>query len=292
MCIKAFHLPKDGNSWEEYQDAWAWGDGKEISTSSQTIVQSGYTEACIFGERTIKIALADGASDAFESRLWSLALVNAFVQMPLKMSYEIGEQSEEIQQWLEFPMQTWKNGIPWDKLPYYAIEKARRGAFSTFLGVNFRYPSNKKNIFNWHAIALGDSCFFQIRKDELIVKFPINRSEDFDNYPSLISNQHDYNLNSLKNLRIITGDCIPGDLFITATDALAAWFLEQLEIGNQPWHELMELNQEKFSELVTNLRQMKNIRNDDMTLMIVSIENDQKRKPIALDKNIKKKYRM
>lgn len=284
--IRALHLPKDGNSWEEYEDAWAWGGGATTMVSSRTSAQK---EARIFKERMAQVAVADGASDAFEGRLWALALVEAFIQLPLEMRHERREQAEEIKQWLELPIQTWKNGIPWDKLPWYAEEKARRGAFSTLLGVSFSYLSDINS--RWHAIAVGDSCLFQIRDEQVFVRFPINRAKDFGIYPPLISTQQEYNCCSLKNLCILKGECRPGDLFVLATDALAAWFLKQLEIDREPWQRLNELDWEKFVSLIENLRQKNEIRNDDVTLLLVWVEKEPKLTPTSVHKDIKVKYR-
>lgn len=289
--IRALHLPKAGNACEEYEDAWALGDGLATIVSSNTSSQNGYTEACIFKEKIVRLAIADGASEAFESGLWALALVEAFVQLPQKMKHESIEQCEEIKQWLESPIQIWKKGILWDKLPYYAQKKALRGAYSTLLGVTFSYPSDMNSTIRWHAIAVGDSCLFQIRDKKVLVRFPINRAEDFCISPPLIYTQQDYNGRSLKNLCIIKGECQPGDLFVLATDALAAWFLKQLEIGKQPWHRLNELDLEKFVILIESLRQEKEMSNDDVTLLLVWMEKEPKLTPTSVHNCKKAKYR-
>src|SRR5216683_2490624 len=101
--VQAFCLPKAGNSPDEYEDAFQ------------------------YNESARSLAIADGASDAFESRLWAQALVRAFVRQPPMLD------ANGILEWLKAPIKVWKEGIDWEKLPWYSAEKARRGAFSTFL---------------------------------------------------------------------------------------------------------------------------------------------------------------
>ena len=180
--------------------------------------------------------------------------------------------------WLASPTQVWNEGIHWDRLPWFAVEKARQGPISTLLGVTFAWPNpNRKRgtgaTVRWRAIAVGDSCLFQIRDDEVIVCFPVTRCADFGTTPPLLSTQLEYNRRSLNYLQHHDGACQLGDLFVLATDALAAWFLCRVETGEQPWRDLVGLNTEKFVELVERLRQERAMRNDDVTLLLGYLSN-------------------
>jgi hypothetical protein len=58
------------------------------------------------------------------------------------------------------------------------------------------------------------------------------------------------------------------------TDALAKWFLEQVEVCGQPWQDLDRLlqapvPQAAFEEWVTTLRDAGRLRNDDVTMMLI-----------------------
>ncbi|MCS7261021.1 MAG: serine/threonine-protein phosphatase [Anaerolineae bacterium] len=241
LRVQAFHLPKEGNRLEEYEDAWA-------------------CDAAVG-----RLAVADGASDAFESRLWARTLVQSFVREP--------PSPEELMRWLESRIAEWKAGIDWARLPWYAAEKARRGAFATLLGVAFgqslRDVTEKaSSCGHWWALAVGDACLFQVRDNEVIVRFPLQQAADFSTTPPLLSTQPDYNLRSLEALRVCMGECRPGDLFILATDALAAWFLGELEAGNHPWGRWKELTSQQFHWLVRTLRRRGKMRNDDVTLLL------------------------
>jgi len=241
LRVQTFSVPKQGYQPEEYEDAWA------------------YTATWL--------ALADGASDAFESRLWAQALVQAFIHQPPEL------RRAALLDWLAAPIQVWKEGIHWQQLPWYAEEKARRGAFATLLGVTFAWSTTggtgeTDTTAPWAAIAVGDVCLFQIRAQEAIVHFPVHRAADFGTTPPLLSSRLDYNRRSLEALRTCTGESWPGDLFVLATDALAAWFLYQVEAGERPWQCLIDLTEDTFATLVASLQHEGVIRNDDVTLVL------------------------
>lgn len=243
------YLPKEGKQWEECEDAWG------------------------FNEAAQRLALADGASAAFESRLWAPALVQAFVREPPS------PDAESILCWLKSPIRSWRNEIHWDRLNLYQAEKARRGAFSTLLGVSFDWPTSDLTeeggtSAQWRAVAVGDTCLFQVREGTVIVRFPVERAADFGNTPPLLSTRQDYNRHSLEELRICEGACQPGDLLVLATDALAKWFLQQVEEGEQPWSKWTKLTLGKLLKLVQYLRQERAIRNDDVALVLGWVEEE------------------
>jgi len=247
LHVRVFELPKEGNRREEYEDAWA------------------------YDEETCRLAVADGASDAFESRLWARALVRSFVREPPPLEDRV--RWEDMVRWLESSIEEWRARIDWERLPWYAEEKARRGAFSTLIGLTFAWPSSnaaQDAIFpgHWRALAIGDTCLFQVRGDAVIVRFPVEQAADFGTAPPLLSTRPDYNRRSLEALQTRSGECRPGDLFILATDALAAWFLEELEAGEQPWQRLEKLTPGRFTRMVEHLRWKGRMRNDDVTLML------------------------
>ncbi len=248
LKIKTFSLPKAGNKPEEYEDA------------------SGYTL-----KSTRRLVIADGASQGFESKKWAMSLVSSFIEK--NPAFEKGE----IEDWLKTPIEEWKGAINWEILPWYAEEKARRGAFSTLLGIDLGNNLNNR----WKAIAVGDSCLFQIRKDRVVASFPIESSKYFDSTPDLISTRKDYNSSSLDNLKTFAGDCKPNDLFILATDAFSAWFLSLLEAGQKPWKVFLELarvdaskkvERKIFHELVNYLRKRGRMQNDDVTVIMAEVK--------------------
>lgn len=244
LHTRALWLAKAGSRDEEYEDAWASDD-------------SG------------RLAVSDGASDAFESRLLARALVQAFVRQPPELT------PEALQPWLAPAIQSWSDGIRWEQLPWYAAEKARRGGFATLLGLiltpGMPSDSGMNASGSWMAMAIGDACMFHVREDMLRLAFPLESASAFDTTPPLISTRHDYNQHSLADFRTCCGEYLPGDLFLLATDALSAWFLAQVEMDKRPWLDLVAMTSEDFARWAGEMRDQGQMRNDDVTLLILQV---------------------
>ena len=245
LHFQAFSVQKAGYQADQYEDAWA------------------FDEACR------RVAIADGASDGFESRVWSRTLAQALLQHPPE------PDAASILSWLDAPIQDWESAIDWDTLPWYGMEKARRGAFATLLGVAFEVSvwENDPSLISlcWSAMALGDACLFQVREEALIECFPVVQAEDFGTAPPLLSTRPEYSSRSLEDLQVRKGRLGLNDVLLLATDALAAWFLGQAEEGNRPWEALAGLDAEAFAEFVDAQRRENAMRNDDVTLVVVQV---------------------
>ena len=223
--------------------------------------------------------MADGATDSAFTGRWARSLVRAFANS--SPAHPWGARGA-LEPWLEPLQGAWHEGIEWDCLPWYCLEKAREGAFSSLLGLAFvdggflcqpvtaeRLPTTG---LRWHALAVGDSCLFHVRDDTLLATFPLNCAAQFSNRPLLLSS------NAVKNRRVwekvwsTKGYGHPGDTFFLATDALAQWFLSQHEVGVKPWGTLGDLKAEAgFALCIGQLRQQRLIRNDDTTLLTVHL---------------------
>lgn len=247
--VKAFWLPKRGNTAEEYEDASA--------------------------HSTYRFAVADGATESSFAERWAQALVKSFINTPLD---HIRNDKIPLEEWLSPLQKEWHKSIPWDRLPWYAEEKARTGAFSAFLGVEITPAPSRFRIVDlfkrrkgtmWHAIAVGDCEFFHISDDSLAKAFPFEKSDQFNSRPMLLSSNPARNNPVWKNIQQAEGDLKTGDIFLLTTDAIGAWFLKEHEAGNKPWKKLLELKTENdFNEFVHQLRIKNSVRNDDSTLLV------------------------
>ena len=123
-----------------------------------------------------------------------------------------------------------KRGDDGKPLSWYDEMALQNGAASTLLEISFSLEENKIKD-NFSAFAIGDSCLFQIRNDELITKFPLNSSADFDNSPLLISSDPKRNEHLQEKIRIGKSEFVNGGQIILMTDALASWFLQEYEKG-------------------------------------------------------------
>jgi hypothetical protein len=263
---QGFWLPKAGNSDADYEDAFA-------------ITQSS-------------VAIADGATESSFARVWAEALVEGFtnehaVEAELEPTLEDSGgrwwTTRDLREYVAPLQRAWKAKVPWDRLAWFAEDKARSGAFATLLVFQFLRDSPRVGEeqelkchgaepgLRWQALAIGDSCLFQIRDDTIRVAFPLVLAEQFNSRPILLSSNAANNDRVWETVTICYGDCRAGDTFLFATDALACWIMTEAEAGDKPWHALCGLeSQAEFSALVTRLREHHSIRNDDVTLVRIS----------------------
>jgi len=251
MCtikVKVFYLQKDGYRPEQNDDAFSHD------------VPNG------------RLAIADGATTAYESGLWARIIVDTFVTNPPK------PDQDSLIPWLEPLVDQWKKKVFGEELPWYKLAKAQQGSSAALLGMQFTLPpenSVESPDFSipWQALAIGDACLFQIRVNKLIKAFPVEESTNFGITPSLLSTRLEgkYLSHTLNKLEIQQGECEIGDLFILATDAFAQWFLHSTEAGEKPWFKVKDLTESEFVALMNSLHQEKKIRNDDVTVLVVHI---------------------
>jgi hypothetical protein len=126
----------------------------------------------------------------------------------------------------------------------------------------------------WRALAVGDTCLFHIGQDRLHRAFPLGQSTQFDNRPHLLSSNPAANRLVDSRVRRARGRWMPGDTLICMTDALAHWFLLATERCELPWHAVKAVAemdcQQAFEEWIGVLRGKRLLRNDDVTLLMVT----------------------
>lgn len=247
---RAFRLPRQGHGLEECQDALACD-----------------------AERG-RFAIADGAAESPYSSLWAQLLVDEFVRQT--------ERLPSWASWLPSLQDRWaaacslrenRKRLGETSVPWYLEPGLFQGAFATFLGLVIEGNS-------WFALAVGDSCLFQVRQGELHRAFPVLRAVDFSNAPWLVGSRTSPIEVPHKNGLQQMGECQPGDRLWLMTDALAHWFLLQAESGGKPWLALEPLvgaaheealAQQAFAAWIEGLRAARQMRNDDVTLLAVSV---------------------
>src|SRR4051812_45209913 len=107
--IRAFWLPKVGNSPSEYEDAF-WPRKPFDANSTH-----------------IRLAVGDGATEASFSKLWARQLVRAYGNGVLT--------PDSISGGLAGLQTLWGRLVGREPLPWYAEEKLRDGAFSSLVGL-------------------------------------------------------------------------------------------------------------------------------------------------------------
>lgn len=228
-------LQKHGNEPEEYEDA-AYPNQSGESTD----------------EKTFRCAVADGATETSFSGWWADILVRGFINNePLSESRK-----------------KWQEKIPSTDMPWYVEEKAQAGAFAALVGVTLNEDKT------WAAEAAGDSCLMHIRDGKMLLSFPLDSAEAFNNRPSLTCSiaTGDSEIERVQ----ITGEWQPGDRFLLLTDAIARWALQD---GEPAISRLLSLeNKDALLALTTEQRALQDdegrprLHNDDVTVMKVEIK--------------------
>src|SRR5262245_6912776 len=246
-----FRLPKRGEKVEDYEDA------------ADADAARG------------RFAIADGAAGSSFSALWARMLVEEFVQ---------GSKSQPRPwaDWLPAVQKRWSVAVGHRQsnapTPWFLADRIQQGAFAAFLGLvldevsTWRGGKRKR----WRALAIGDSCLFQIRDGQVVKAVPVARSKDFGNTPWLVGSRALPAKTLSKQGVLYKGDWQSQDKLWLMTDALAQWFLQQSEGGRKPWKDMDALlwapdPKAAFKNWINELRDQKHIRNDDVTLLAVCL---------------------
>ncbi len=241
---------KAGMSWDEYEDA-SYSD----YPGNKPIIGK---------KKIVRFAIADGATESSFSNMWAGQLAKAYCQND--------KFDDSILQTLRIE---WQKEISSKPLPWFAAEKVRQGAYATFCGLTLIYKRGSHDFEGkWFAHAVGDCLLVHISDNQIINIFPILSSDHLTNYPPLISSIQQPNNNLLNLLQIKKGVWKRFDVFYLMTDALAHWFLQQIENGGKPWELLNRFKKNsivEFQTWVSQLREKNQMRNDDVTMLKIEL---------------------
>lgn len=278
--VSTFRVPKRGCTTAENEDAaWVGPDG----TRDGGLVL-----------KRLHIAVADGATESLLAGRWAARLTRAFgrprrglifAQPALAegfntLTHAFGCPRRGFYAAYEDAAREWNDivarycadrearGKP---IQWYEEPGLQKGAHATLLATQFRDGGRRV----WQAVAVGDSCVFQVRRERLLASFPATASADFSYSPDLLPSRIADRKTILRHLLRHTGEWQPADSFYVMTDALAAWFLKQLEAGGRPWEALRDLGLDRepgrFEEWVRARRDAGELRDDDTTLVSLDI---------------------
>jgi hypothetical protein len=235
LVCQVFSLPKRGHGSAENEDA------------------------CAHSAAHGRFAVADGATESSFAALWARLLVDEFVKPQTPADWA---------GWLPALQERWAAAVGAAPLPWYAETKVEQGAFATFLGVVIEQDW-------WRAVAVGDSCLFHLRDGSLRHAFPVQDPGGFGTTPWLIGSRGFSSAGMMEKELRLEDDWRPGDRLWLMTDALAQWFLEQLQTDRGWWRYLAQMLETpdpaaEFEALVTWQRDGHAMRNDDVTWLTVS----------------------
>jgi hypothetical protein len=222
-------------------------------------------DACSANSLFGRFAVADGASESAYAGSWATWLVEHFVK----------ESTGPVESWLEtLPgiQAGWMAGFEGRELPWYSEAKLQHGAFATFLGLIV--TDDVSDAATWEAIAIGDSCLFHTRGEQLLSVFPVTQADQFTNSPRLLGSRTAVSEIRANRLRSARGELQRDDRLWLMTDALAHWCLTEHQAARNPWQPLdalreAEFAEEDFANWIDQLRDNRQIHNDDVTLLAV-----------------------
>jgi hypothetical protein len=269
--VSGFWLPKAGASAAECEDVFWFGPSEFSECPGERDDDD---------RRSLRVIITDGASESMLAGRWAWHLTKVFATAPEDLGTSAGFVSayeRAVAGWaaelIRYKQERADRDSP---IRWYEEPGLARGAYSTLLAAEFRCAADGADAY-WTAAAIGDSCLFQVRGEELRRAVPMRSSADFSNQPALLSSGGTDAAVLGRHLRIETGDLAPGDTCFLATDALSAWFLRMAETGeakDEPWRPLRELDdgrQDEFGQLIGKLRDDGAIRDDDTTLVRVGL---------------------
>ena len=260
-------LQKDGSTAGEYEDAYslanAGADPGELDPGELPDTAT-----------RLRLGVADGATESMLSGRWARLLVREFTTPPtLRMPVCIERAWQEWPASLErYKREREEAGRP---IMWYEEPGLERGAHATLLVAEFDCDDGKLQ-GRWSAEAVGDSCLFHVRDDELVTSFPLHSSSQFNTSPDLVHTRIlDPGLVARHGFTS-EGDWHSGDSFFLCTDALASWFIAEVEAGTGPWSVWREFHSpdslEEFEQWVTAERGTGRLKNDDVTLIYLQFD--------------------
>ncbi len=236
-------------------------------------------DACARNDEKGRYAIADGATRSFFPKEWATLLVEHFCG-----DLDLSLAGTDWRAWIAPIQRKWYEQVEEkvnERNLFYLTNSfnAQESAVSTFIGIQF----NKDN-GTWEAMIVGDSCLFH-RSDSGFKSYLIENSVDFTNRPEIFAS---FAKDNDSEPTFILGNVDPGDTFILATDALAKWILERKEVGKfeATLNTLKAIKtKEQFDQFVREARDDEDIRlvNDDVTLMLISVEEVQKSEDTELE---------
>ena len=196
-------------------------------------------------------AVADGATESAFARTWAKRLVRGIVDGGATTADALRDAVPGWQAEWQAAARERATDRPW-----YVAAKAAEGAFAAVLGLSLHADGR------WRAVSVGDCCLFQVRDGALVRSWPFAAADAFTSRPALVASTAG---RELPPPDATTGAWQAGDRFLLATDAVAAWLMEEEGGAVSP------LDRDAFRERVASARAAGALRNDDATLLVLEL---------------------
>ncbi|WP_254568716.1 protein phosphatase 2C domain-containing protein [Oscillatoria sp. HE19RPO] len=238
--IRRFQIPKQGLTEAECED-------KSALSSS---------------EGRLRVAVADGATESLFSDIWAELIVNSYIEKGAEL-FNIGSLQSLTQAFLHTASKLILQ-MP-ETRHWFMYEKLERGSHATFVAAEFYNPETME------VLAVGDSCIFWRNEENGNVEMlPELSAEDFGVFPASICSLQKTWQNLESKIVKQEVNLQNGFQVILCTDALACWLVKELKKDLFIWEKLFKLSDSiSFTNFIESLRSQKEIRNDDVTLVLI-----------------------
>jgi hypothetical protein len=178
------------------------------------------------GRRIHRVAVADGASLAYDARRWANTLVQCFVDTGSRRA-----TTDPASDWLTEARRRWAGDEPAPEAGWFVRSAWERGSASTLCAIAIE-PRAGSHQFTIEAV--GDTCAFHIRAGRLAMSVPHHTVDDFGNTPPLVHSHP----GAPHNPVVHRGRLCEGDLLLIATDGLSRFLLGAERLGHHVWRDL------------------------------------------------------
>jgi hypothetical protein len=217
-----------------------------------------------------RFAIADGATEAFDSQSWARLLAHDWV-----LQEHADQTIDEFRTWLTRVGQSLHDSWSGLRLSWYAEEKASTGSFAAFVGVQLKPDAA---VPGWSAIAVGDSCLVQRRHNEIVYAMPVSRYQDFNATPPLMPSHPSMQPAALEKVVIADGTIEHEDVLLLFSDAVAAWYLMLVEKDKQArlsFDHLLKTRQESELQLLFEKDRLNGkIKDDDIAVIRIEVSQE------------------
>lgn len=209
-----------------------------------------------------RVVVSDGASESFDAKIWARLLVDTFL--------ETDPSEPTIAECVAtFGTLHDPEGMSWSRAAAF-----ERGSFATLL-IAQEGSGDRLDI-----LSIGDSLAVLTDGQVLLGQWPYDTAEQFAEKPVLLSTKAELNADLLQDGGdlVVTAGWERGDLqgpvfLLCMTDALGAWLLARMQVGDvSALERLLEIrDRATLEELVERERNIGAMRRDDSTLVIAMI---------------------
>jgi len=232
---------------------------------SATVAKAGHRpdeneDAVAAAPERLRFAVADGATEGWESRGWAARLAAAYVRRP--------PSPDDFPRWLAAARRGWPARSAAGSVPWYAAMKSEEGSFATLAGLELRRPRRGAAVWGWKAVAVGDSCLVHVRGRSVEAAFPHADPAAFGNTPPLVPSSQDV---PCPEPEWLAGRADPGDLLLLATDAAAARLLDPPALAPALAAVRAALRAGDPAPLLDWFRQLQAAVNDDVSVIAVRL---------------------